>query len=107
MEDRKKFADALDISLSAAVQAISTRTELVEECDWDEELASSIINDFIKTTGDIAIGSSYDKSILDEDLMNLVRLNMKIKVTDNQFKVLAKLLMLEAVQQIRDNRTRN
>lgn len=102
MADRKKLAEQLDITFSAAAEAMSLRTALIECCDWDDEQANGILQDFTETIETLAEYGKYNNSFEYKDFENLLKINMKVKVTDEQFAVLMKLLRAEATEQIKN-----
>lgn len=101
--DQKKLAEQLDITFAAAAEALSLKTELIEYCEWDEEQASNIIKDFSDTIENLAEYGKYDDSFEYKDFEHLIKLNMKSQTSDEQFKILMKLLKSEATEQIKSS----
>jgi len=69
-------------------------TRLLEVCEWDEELASSLIKKSIDTYVDLYEYSKYDSELIktEEDFKRLFEANVSVSITDEQAEALKDLL---------------
>ena len=91
---KKNLLNVDDDFFADVALSFSNFMELVEACDWDENLAQELLTSSIDKLVDIIKFTEYDKSIIDsqDSLEALLRTNIQ-DVSDAQFNAIKKLIV--------------
>jgi len=91
------------------LELYNLHTQLVEACEWDEQKSVELFDDALQTYINLYEYSLHDPQIIEneEEFSRLLRLNMKTRVDDYQFKAVCELLDYRLEKGYKDLKVKN
>ena len=91
---RNAIAAELEKQFESVAEVYSKQMRLIEAYDWDEELATQVVEEGIKKYIDLYDYCTHDKTLVktEDDFNKLLRVNLSFEPSEEQFEALKDLI---------------